>query len=456
MRKAVVVQVVRRSGDEVTVEVTVRLSGSLLEMEGAILEASNAVGRCATEEALGRFDTDGSPMRVGETKLTARGRNPKVYQSPYGEVQVERYVYQTSRGGRIYCPLEHQARIIRGATPRFASQLSHKYAQLNVRAVQRDLEQNHGRKVAASYIQNVAEYVGSIATAKEETWEYALPPLDVPIAAIVISLDGAMIPMADSAGYREAMAGALSFYDHDGERQHTVYLAAAPEYGKQTFLARLEREIARAKQSYPNALYLGIADGAYGNWTFLEQHTQRQLIDFFHATQYIGKLAQAQYPQRRDAQRRADWQHTRCHTLKHDPEALDQLIAEADPSQPTGEARAAPCARTCAVRAPISTTIATTWTTPPLSPRHCRSARASLRRPARPSSSSACAPQACVGRPKGPASCSACARSRIPSDAGRSSGRRSISLGRSAAVDHIMVRPHPWHGNIALASRWAS
>ena len=323
------VQVVRRSGDEVTVEVTVRLSGSLLEMEGAILEASNAVGRCASEEALGRFDTDGSPMRLGETKLTARGRNPKVYQSPYGEVQVERYVYQTSRGGRIYCPLEHQARIIRGATPRFASQLSHKYAQLNVRAVQRDLEQNHGRKVATSYIQNVAEYVGSIATAKEETWEYALPPLDVPIAAIVISLDGAMIPMADSAGYREAMAGALSFYDHDGERQHTIYLAAAPEYGKQTFLARLEREIARAKQSYPNALYLGIADGAYGNWTFLEQHTQRQLIDFFHATEYIGKLAQAQYPQRRDAQRRADWQHTRCHTLKHDPEALHQLIADA-------------------------------------------------------------------------------------------------------------------------------
>ncbi|MEA1053767.1 ISKra4 family transposase, partial [Lamprobacter modestohalophilus] len=197
----------------------------------------------------------------------------------------ERYVYQTSRGGRIYCPLEHQARIIRGATPRFASQLSHKYAQLNVSAVQTDLEQNHGRKVARSYIQNVADWVGSIATAKEETWEYALPALQVSIATVVISLDGAMIPMADSAGYREAMAGALSFYDHDGERQHTVYLAAAPEYGKQTFLARLEREIARAKQQYPNALYLGIADGAHGNWTFLEQHTQRQLIDFFHATE---------------------------------------------------------------------------------------------------------------------------------------------------------------------------
>jgi hypothetical protein len=322
-------KVIKRSGEEVTVEVTVQLRGSLLEMEAAILEASNAVGRCATEEALQRFDTDGSALRIGEIKLTARGRDPKEYQTPYGAVQVERYVYQSSRGGRIYCPLEHQARIVRGATPRFASQLSHKYAQLNVRAVQADLEQNHGRSVAASYIQNVAEWVGAIAMAKEEDWEYALPALDAPIATVVVSLDGAMIPMADAAGYREAMVGTLSFYDHAGERQHSIYLAAAPEYGKQAFLQRLEREILRAKQQFPQALYLGIADGAASNWRFLEQHTDRQLIDFFHATEYVGKLAQATYPHRQGEHQRAQWQREHCSTLKHDPNALDGLIDEA-------------------------------------------------------------------------------------------------------------------------------
>ena len=281
--------VVKRSGEEVTVEVTVRLSGSLLEMEGAIQEATNAVGRCVTEEALKRFDTDGSAIRIGEIKLTARGRDPKVYQSPYGEVQVERYVYQSSRGGRIFCPLEHQGRIVRGATPRFASQLSHKYAQLNVRAVQADLEQNHGRKVAASYIQHVAEWVGTIATAKEEDWAYALPALERPIATVVVSLDGAMIPMADSEGYREAMVGTLSFYDPEGERQHTIYLAAAPEYGKGEFLQRLEREIARAKQQFPDALYLGIADGAASNWRFLEQHTRAPADRLFSCHRVRGQ-----------------------------------------------------------------------------------------------------------------------------------------------------------------------
>jgi hypothetical protein len=324
-----VATLVKRSGDEVTVEVTVRLGGTLLEMEGAIQEATNAVGRCVTEEALQRFDTDGRAIRVGEIKLTARGRDPKEYQTPYGPVEVERYVYQSSRGGRIYCPLEHHARIVRGATPLFASQISHKYAQLNVRAVQADLEQNHGRTIATSYIQNVAEWVGTIATANEEDWEYELPALAPPIATVVVSLDGAMIPMADSAGYREAMVGTLSFYDGEGERQHTIYLAAAPEYGKQEFLQRLEREILRAKQHFPAALYLGIADGAASNWRFLEQHTDRQLIDFFHATEYVGKIAQATYPQRQAASKRSQWQHAHCGKLKHDPEALDALIGDA-------------------------------------------------------------------------------------------------------------------------------
>ena len=89
--------------------------------------------------------------------------------------------------------------------------------------MQADLKQNHGRKVTRSSLQNVAEWVGSLATAKEAPWRYALPRLDTPIATVVVSVDRAMIPMADSVGRREAMAATLSFYDHAGERGHTLY-----------------------------------------------------------------------------------------------------------------------------------------------------------------------------------------------------------------------------------------
>lgn len=75
-------KVIKRSGEEVTVDVTVLLGGGLLEIEAAILEASNAVGRCDIEEALRLFDTDGSALCIGESKMIARGGDPKEYQTP--------------------------------------------------------------------------------------------------------------------------------------------------------------------------------------------------------------------------------------------------------------------------------------------------------------------------------------------------------------------------------------
>jgi hypothetical protein len=33
-----------------------------------------------------------------------------------------------------------------------------------------------------------------------------------------------------------AMTGTISLYDKNGERLHTIYVGAAPEYGKQHFL----------------------------------------------------------------------------------------------------------------------------------------------------------------------------------------------------------------------------
>ena len=68
------------------------------------------------------------------------------------------------------------------------------------------------------------------------------------IKSIVISLDGAYMLMRLD-GYREAMVGNISFYDVEGNRQHTIYLGEAPEHGKSTFTKRLEDEINKVKQS---------------------------------------------------------------------------------------------------------------------------------------------------------------------------------------------------------------
>ncbi|HIP82976.1 MAG TPA: ISKra4 family transposase [Desulfocapsa sulfexigens] len=320
-------KIVAQKGRKLSVQVDIDLTGSLLEIENRILDACNEVGCLATEEALKLFDTDGSPIKLGETQLTSRCQSNKTYQTPYGSVDVERHVYQSSQGGRIYCPLEQKANIIRGATPRFAQQISHKYSTMNAPSVCRDLAENHHRQIAHSYLQDVSEWVGSIAQAKEEIWEYDTPELNSAISTIVISLDGAYVLMREE-GYREAMVGNISLYDLAGKRQHTIYLGEAPEYGKGTFLHRMETEISKVKKRYPDALYLGIADGASHNWTFLEKHTSTQLLDFFHVTEYLAKVSYAAYPKKGDKVKREEWLHEHCSELKNDKHSVESHIRE--------------------------------------------------------------------------------------------------------------------------------
>lgn len=88
----------------------------------------------------------------------------------------------------------------------------------------------------------------------------------------------------------------------------------------------MEREIAQVKRLYPPATSVGIADGAQSNWDFLEQHTSVSILDFYHARGYRAQAAVAAFPRRRG--KGAEWLETRCHELKHTPEAAAQLVAE--------------------------------------------------------------------------------------------------------------------------------
>jgi outer membrane protein assembly factor BamB len=136
-----VAAITKRDGDSVTVSVTVRLDGPMLESEEAIQGALNEAGMLLEQENLVRFDTDGSPIQVGPVRLTSKGQSPQIYETPYGPVGVERHVYQTAQGGKTYCPLESDARLILNATPRWAKVVSYKYAGLGADSVVDDLRE---------------------------------------------------------------------------------------------------------------------------------------------------------------------------------------------------------------------------------------------------------------------------------------------------------------------------
>jgi len=98
--------IISRDKESITIQITVDFSKSMLKSEEAILEALNEAGTIATEEALKQFDTDGSEIEVNGQKYTSKGCEPKTYQTPYGETNIARHVYQSSAGGQTYCPLE--------------------------------------------------------------------------------------------------------------------------------------------------------------------------------------------------------------------------------------------------------------------------------------------------------------------------------------------------------------
>jgi quinol monooxygenase YgiN len=319
-------KLISRQNNELTIEVKINTSGSMLDKEDSILKACNQLGSLATTQALEDFDTDGSIIKIASIKLSSKGKYNKKYQTPYGAVDIKRHVYQNTKGGKTYCPLDESARIVRDSTPRFAKVLSNKYARMSGSETVDDLNDNHDRKISLSFLQNISDAVSAIAQIKEEKWEYHLPDLTKKeaITTIVLSMDGTTV-LTREYGYRETMVGTISLYDIDGDRKHSIYIGAAPEYGKDHFKKRMTEEIEHIKRIYPNALYLAIADGAKDNWTFLEKHTSRQTLDFYHASEYLTKASEAII---QNNQQRKEWLKNACHNLKHNKDGPKNLLDE--------------------------------------------------------------------------------------------------------------------------------
>ena len=300
--------------------------GSLLRLEEQIQEAVNAVGVAAMREMLPRFDDAGPAFVKDGRNWTTKGKVNKIYETAWGEVMVERHVYQTSAGGATLCPFETKARITGGtATPLLARSLSHKYTNNNARAVVRDLEENHGRKLAPSYISDIARAVADAASDPVvEQRAHAPQSPRKNVRTLVLGLDGTCALICKE-GFKSCMVGTIALYDAEGERLETIYLAEAPEAGKATFLAKLDAEWERICAFYPKARRAGLSDGARDYEPWLAARTTWQILDFYHASGYLAGAAPGM---ERGKAKRAAWLEEACHTLKHDHGAARRLAAE--------------------------------------------------------------------------------------------------------------------------------
>jgi hypothetical protein len=315
-------KIIKTESKRITIQLEIDLEEEMLDTEEAIQRGVNQAGLLATQYALSRFDTDGSAIQVGEKKYTSKGEQSKTYQCPFGEFELCRHVYQSNAGGSTHCPLENDARILICSTPKFAKTVSQKYSQIGSRHVQRDLKENHGRTISRTFIRDISNAVGEVAAAKP--WKYTTGIDSLDVSSIGVSLDGTCMLLSDD-GWRQAMVGSISLYDKDGERLHTTYLAHAPEYGKETFYREFTREIETIKKSYKGKTCIGVADGAVDNWKFLQPVVDVQILDFFHASEYLAKVSNAAFKRKYEGK---EWLQQSCHTLKHEADGAKILLKE--------------------------------------------------------------------------------------------------------------------------------
>lgn len=321
------VRVISCENGKMTFEVDIAEGQSFLESEEKIMETVNAIGKEMTAHSLKAHDISADRIVLGDITAYGKGVTNEVYQSPYGPVEIPRHVFQTSQGGKIIIPLETSAKVVDKTTPKFAKQVSSKYTKMSARELVEDLEQNHGRQISAAYIQDVVSSVGAEIESTMSDGQWEIHPTCNPddVHAISCGLDGAMIPTRND-GWREAMTGTVTYYDREGKRLETIYTAAAPEYGKELFAQRFLNSVIDAKKHAPEAKVIGLADGARWNWGILDSVTDEQFLDFYHATEYLAKAAEAMFPDDEEAQK--EWMTQACHKLKHFKGAAKRLLNE--------------------------------------------------------------------------------------------------------------------------------
>ena len=136
---------------------------------------------------------------------------------------------------------------------------------------------------------------------------------------LVVQVDGVMFPTRD--GYREAQCGTLYEPDPTAGRGTEACAGLRKEFwGTIQDRAAVIEEACRRLEGRRGSVarQVGVmGDGAHWIWDDLASRVpnRREILDFYHATQHLAKVAAARFPQ--DAAAREHWLADMRHELRH-------------------------------------------------------------------------------------------------------------------------------------------
>ncbi len=314
----------------------------LVAVERRIQEATHAVGRELMAEALKRADATAPEVTINGASWGNRRTQKATYVTVFGEVEVERGIYQETGRGPVAVPLELRLGIVEGRyTPVVARVLSRAIGLMTASEAEGFLQETGVARVSVSTLHRVPRAMAARYEQRREVIEASVRAAHgVPAEATVVQvgLDGVMVPQdGEHAGRRgrksadpepprheirygpptrqspasiddksgrawhEASVGTIAFWDRGGRHLGTTYLARMPESRKEALFEQLEEELHHVLALRPELDVAFASDGAPCHWTGLEAMAERLpssasgqrffLVDLFHLLERLGKAA---------------------------------------------------------------------------------------------------------------------------------------------------------------------
>jgi hypothetical protein len=294
-----------------------------LELENALKAAADDACRQILEREANRLEADDKqavPSKVRFHKETYRinKQTPACIATRFGTIIVRSFYYLNETDGEPGLhPLHLRLGIGAGAgTPALlerVARMSVDHTQSEVRAW---LRREHGlvwsndrlRVALAAFRQALLPFVADLQKTRLLTWlKQAEQSHGRHRPVLAAGRDGIMVPMRQG-GYKEGSTATVSVYDRRRQRLGTIYLGQMPEE-KQATLTRSLTALVRAtlmawQGRVPRLAYItdkGSAPDDYYRRVLKKmkhprdgtQLTWEWVLDFYHASTYLGKIADA-------------------------------------------------------------------------------------------------------------------------------------------------------------------
>jgi hypothetical protein len=335
------------------------------ELETTLQDRLREAGRRTLEVVFNGIEPDNpqsAPQRVvlenqEYTRKNRKTNNRGGIGTLFGQIMLLRFSYEPLQearddGQKSFSPLEMLLGIVAGsATAALAERVGREAAEHTQEELLALLRREHHvdwsvtvlRNVTKAVSEGVAEHVHDAQKAQLLGWlKEAGESKGRRKIVLAVGRDGIMLPIRGEATYKEGAVATVAVYNRRGRRLGTVYLGQMPEAYQLKLSAQLTRLVSEVLGEWdgpwPRLVY--VTDAGYHPTEYFENELKKLehprhpgkpmdwtwIVDFYHASEYISKLARLLFDDPRAANA---WSRRMRHCLKHKPRAVFRILHSA-------------------------------------------------------------------------------------------------------------------------------